>query len=141
MIRTLVFFGLVINVTQAHAQTVPPCCAPAPPPPCCNYPTTQIVPAPPPVYANFPSPADDLERRGRSKKIAGGLMIGLGAAALVGGSIALGFVHDASFLLTDSQQTNLLVGGSIAALAGGLTLLAGIPVAIIGAHQVNKARR
>jgi hypothetical protein len=136
----------VIVEAPAPLPPVPP---PVPPPVIAPPP---LVVVPPPAFAPEQCPAptscdylDDLERRGRSKKIAGGLMIGIGMASLIGGAIAAGWAavdHAAPASYGRYERDDaIIIGGAVASFLGGLTMLAGIPVTIVGSYQVGKARR
>jgi hypothetical protein len=88
------------------------------------------------------TPVDDLYRRGHAKKVAGGLMIGLGLASFIGGAAAAIYGAVGPWGLRETpQQDAFIIGGSIASLAGGLIMIAGIPVSIVGSYQVDKAMR
>jgi hypothetical protein len=110
------------RIVQAQELTPPP---PIAPPGYCYSP---LPPCPAPVDA------DDRERRGRSKKIAGAIMLGVGAALSVAG---IGLLATSR---SYNESTHIPLGGT-ALLVGQLSSIAGIPVYVVGAAQVDRARR
>src|SRR5262249_54321501 len=142
-----------------NVYAVPPTVYVIPPPSACGceeacaaplaVPTPYVAPAPPRQQLGM-TDVDDLYRRGRGKKIAGGLLIGLGVLSLVtGAAVAIagamphfteygGYGFGAGY---SHHNQGMVVGGGSVAFLGGLSMLAGIPTIIVGNYQVGKARR
>ena len=147
----------VVSVTVNAPEVEEPTPLPAPvvqPPVVIAQPPLVVIPPPPPTafaggQCAVPTTCDyldDLERRGRAKKIAGGLMLGIGGAALIGGAVAAGWAaydHGIGGSVTQKQHDDdgIIIGGALVSLLGGLSMLAAIPVEIVGTYQVNKARK
>jgi hypothetical protein len=121
----------------------------------------QYIPPPivaPPPYQPFNYQLDqDLSARGHRNKVAGGLLIGFGSAALalgqglviyalatpqtlyrIDGHICINDGCDAG----DSRRydTGMIAGGAVLAFAGLVMNLIGIPVYAVGGAQMKKAR-
>lgn len=117
-------------------------------------PQPYAAPAPPyvapPPYAT-PIDAAELERRGQHKRVAGGVLMGLGAAlTILGMALAIDVAanrqiscsgHEEHATCTPSPALTELQSGYVAAVGGQLLLLAGIPVYVVGSVQVARARR
>ncbi len=125
-----------VAATPARAQE-----ATVQPPPVYDY-------APPPRYASPVDPVE-LEHRGRKKKVAGAVLIGLGTALSVAG---FGFAvdgalhaqcsgHEEHAVCTPSFATTELQLGPTAVLLGQVMTVVGIPVYVVGGRKVARARR
>jgi hypothetical protein len=86
----------------------------------------------------------ELERKGRSKKLAGTLLMSLGAGVLLGGAGLFGWGLD-NCRGFESERTCIdnpaMVGGAAAVLVGLGAFIAGIPVYAVGVRQIHKAKR
>ena len=101
-------------------------------------------PATQPYYLPRLEQPSELERRGRSKKLAGSLLMGLGAAVILGGAGLFGWGLDGCRDL-ESQRNCIdnptMIGGAAAVLVGLGLFIAGIPVYAVGVRQIRKAKR
>jgi hypothetical protein len=101
-------------------------------------------PATQPYFVPRLEQPSELERRGRSKKLAGSLLMGLGAAVILGGAGVFGWGLN-SCQDFESQRTCIdnpaMVGGAAAVLVGLGSFIAGIPVYAVGVRQIRKAKR
>jgi hypothetical protein len=100
---------------------------------------------PPPIVMQDPAAeAEELYQRGRRKQTAGALMVGLGLATMILVSTVHFFPDDEqrgwSRYDTRSHGESLGVGTSLGLLVGGLTMVAGLPVAIMGDYEIERAR-
>jgi hypothetical protein len=93
--------------------------------------------------------AAELEHRGRSKKVAGAVLMGLGfGLAAIGIGVALDGAlhaqcsgHEEHAVCVPSAATTEMDLGTTTAVVGTLMGLVGIPVYVVGSVQVAKARR
>jgi hypothetical protein len=135
-----------VSATKARAQE-----APVPPPPA--YPPAAYPPAPAgddgqPPNASQVDPAE-LEQRGQDKKTLGVILMGVGAGlAVIGTGFAVDGAlnmecsgHEEHAVCKPSPAKSEFEMGSAAALLGVVMAVVGIPVYIVGARQVAKARR
>ena len=103
-----------------------------------------LPPPPPPVVTTRPAPplyistlsGEELVRRGHRKKVAGGVLMGIGSAMLVGGIVLVAI---------DSANRRpggpLEPAGEIISAVGAPLLIAGIPTYIVGGYQMDKGKR
>lgn len=114
------------------------------PAPCLNAPPPRYQPA-------YTLPVDpvELEHRGRRKKTAGAVLMGVGTAlSVVGAGFALDGAlhaqcsgHEEHAVCTPSLATSELQLGTMGLLLGQVMTVVGIPIYIVGGRQVAAARR
>ena len=78
---------------------------------------------------------EDLIQKSKSQKTAGFLMLGIGAAAAVGGAV----LFNDNFTIFGNGNDNAATGGGFLFIAGGLSMLGSIPFFIASSNTMHKA--
>ena len=129
LIAIALAFVSVTSLARAQEEAAP---EPLPPPP---PPVVTMTPPLPPPYISTLS-GHELVRRGHRKKVAGGVLMGIGSAMLAGGMVLVA-IDSASH----HPGGPLEPAGQILGLVGAPLILAGIPTYIVGGYQMDKGRR
>ena len=105
-----------------------------------------VVIPPPPVWVQPPNPdANDLLRRGQRKRLAGALLMGIGGGLLLTGAglAAWSFAVNDCGQFANTRSCTYNAGmwtGAVAMAVGFGGIIAGIPLYVVGNHQVKRAR-
>src|SRR5262245_53012158 len=107
-----------------------------------------VIPPPPPGAPQWmPNPeAQDLLQRGRRKKLAGALLMGIGGGVLLTGTALAAWAYTANDCgqfanMRGCVNNPVFQTGAVAIAVGFGALIAGIPVYAVGAAQVRRAQR
>jgi hypothetical protein len=109
-----------------------------------------VIPPPPPMGSSpqwMPNPeAQELMQRGRRKKLAGALLMGIGGGVLLTGTALVAWTYSANECGQFANTRNCLnlpafQAGALAMAVGFGALVVGIPIYVVGNAQVHRAQR